>query len=452
MASAAPRLAAPWFSLVYWRVAGIAALLTLPFLFAAAIQGVLRADLTLVLRAAFGYLPLALLAVAVAAQLAALLIAVTDELCALVSSAAGGAAPGMLARAGQTITGLTVAAGSPFLAFLIAVFTVVGALVLWIEMMIRQAAVYVIVAMLPLAFAAMVWPARRVWALRAVELLVALILSKLAVVAVLTLGGAALEQSPGASWLTGLVLLVLGLFAPWAMLRLIPFAELAAGGAGHLRAHAGAAVTAGALAGGIAEAGHDWLSATTSQMRRDARQYPAEAADLQRAQLLGGPEPEPGDANPLGGGPSGDGGPIGDGPSGVGGPAGADSPAGGGAVWGGDAPTQSVAPVDSVAPAESVPAESGGSSSAVVGSDRPDPGTSSAGVDPVDGGATPDAPRGERLPGLGPMWQAGNYEWPEMQLDSTPDWWAGTFPAEIAPEGETASSQPSEPSGEGAPE
>ena len=63
---------------------------------------------------------------------------------------------------------------------------------LWIELLIREAAVYVIVLMLPLFFAAMVWPARRVWAVRAVEMLVALILSKFAIVAVLSLGGAAL--------------------------------------------------------------------------------------------------------------------------------------------------------------------------------------------------------------------------------------------------------------------
>ena len=46
--------------------------------------------------------------------------------------------------------------------------------------------------MLPLAFAALVWPARRIWAIRAVEVLVALILSKFVIVAVLSLGGAAL--------------------------------------------------------------------------------------------------------------------------------------------------------------------------------------------------------------------------------------------------------------------
>ena len=62
-----PQLRSTWFSATYWRVAAISALLTLPFLFAAAAQALLRADITLLLRAALGYLPLALLAVAVAA-------------------------------------------------------------------------------------------------------------------------------------------------------------------------------------------------------------------------------------------------------------------------------------------------------------------------------------------------------------------------------------------------
>ena len=67
----------------------------------------------------------------------------------------------------------------------------------------REAAVYVVVLMLPLAFAALVWPARRIWAVRAVELLVALILSKFAIVAVLSLGGAAISASAGHASVTG---------------------------------------------------------------------------------------------------------------------------------------------------------------------------------------------------------------------------------------------------------
>ena len=119
--------------------------------------------------------------------------------------------------------------------------TIAGALALWLELLVREAAVYVIVLMLPLAFAAMVWPARRVWAIRALELLVALILSKFAIVAVLSLGGAALDRighfGIGAA-IAGIALLTLAAFAPWALLRLLPLSELASGVASGLRREA----------------------------------------------------------------------------------------------------------------------------------------------------------------------------------------------------------------------
>ena len=67
-----------------------------------------------------------------------------------------------------------------------------SSVVLWLELLVRDAAIYVVVLMLPLVFATLVWPARRVWATRTAELLFALILSKFAIVAVLSLGGAAL--------------------------------------------------------------------------------------------------------------------------------------------------------------------------------------------------------------------------------------------------------------------
>lgn len=305
-ASISPSLAAPWFTTVYWRFVGVAALLTLPFLFAAAVQALIRSDLSLLVRSAFGYLPLAMLGISVAAQLTALLLAATDELCAAVSGVAGNPAPAFLAQAGSYVAALSFASASPFLALLVSVFTVAGAIVLWLELVMRAAAVYVIVVMLPLAFAALVWPARRVWALRAVELLVALILSKLAIVAVLTLGGAALaQQHTAAAFLTGLTLLLLGAFAPWAMLRFVPFAELAAGAAGRLRAEASAPVrTAREVAQFVGSSGHDWASDVTARMRRDLqRSDPGEDPRDQLAELgrldRGGGGSEPGVASDL---------------------------------------------------------------------------------------------------------------------------------------------------------
>jgi hypothetical protein len=237
-ATTTPQLRSTWFSSAYWRMAAVATLLTLPFLFAAAVQALIRSDIAVLARAALGYLPLAILSIAIVAPLTTLLLAASDELCTWVSSAAGNESGHFLEQAGIAAGGLTALAVSPFLVFLIGLFTIAAAFALWIELLVREAAVYVIVLMLPLAFAALVWPARRIWAIRAVEILVALILSKFAIVAVLSLGGAAVNASTGhlgvTSIMAGAVLITLAAFSPWAMLRMVPLAELAAGAAGSL--------------------------------------------------------------------------------------------------------------------------------------------------------------------------------------------------------------------------
>ena len=272
--TSSPQLTSTWFSSMYWQIAGISAILTMPFLFAAAIQALLRSDLTLLLRATFGYLPLAMLAVSVAAPITMLLLAASDQLSAVVASAAGNASDHFLRQAAGALGTLTVLSGSPFLAIMVGLFIVGGALTLWVELLMREAAVYVIVLMLPLAFAAMVWPARRIWAIRAVELLVALILSKFAIVAVLSLGSAALSAGAGHGLtvaLAGVVLLFMGAFAPWALLRLLPLAEIASSAAGSLRGEMKSGVIPNAqLAEGAAGAGDDWARSTTSQMQREA--------------------------------------------------------------------------------------------------------------------------------------------------------------------------------------
>jgi hypothetical protein len=239
-----PQLETTWFSGTYWRVAGVAAVLTLPFLFAAAIQALMRSDLTLLLRASLGYLPLALLGVSIAAPVTMLLLAASDQLSAVVAGATGEHA---LAKAGLDIGVVSTIDGSPFLAFLLGLFLVVAAAAVWLELVVREAAVYVVVLMLPLTFAALVWPARRIWAVRTVELLVALILSKFAIVAVLSLAGAAVGHSVS-GMIAMVALFTMAAFAPWALVRLFPLAELASGAAGSLRGELtrvrGSAVTA----------------------------------------------------------------------------------------------------------------------------------------------------------------------------------------------------------------
>jgi hypothetical protein len=315
-ASTNPNLEAVWFSSSYWRMAAVAALLTVPFLVAAAIQAMLRSDLTLLLRSAFGYLPLGLLAVGVAAPLTALLLAGSDEMSTIVSSASGHAGAGFLGRVGALGGVISGAGGGAFVSFFIALFTIAAAITLWLELLIRQAAVYVIVLMLPLFFAAMVWPARRIWVVRAVELLVALILSKFAIVAVLGLGAAALGHTliPGVgSFLAGTTLVLLAAFSPWAMLRLLPLHELAGAAAGGLRPHAAQPPqVAGMRADGATDATEDAAGEGTGQdgTGRDAAsedvaaRLPARLLTFMRRDGMGGGAAEGGAA---GDGAAGDG-------------------------------------------------------------------------------------------------------------------------------------------------
>ena len=66
---------------------------------------------------------------------------------------------------------------------------------LWLEMIIRDAAIYVCVFFLPLTFVAMIWPATSRWARRLVELLVAIILAKFVIVSILSLATAAIANT-----------------------------------------------------------------------------------------------------------------------------------------------------------------------------------------------------------------------------------------------------------------
>jgi hypothetical protein len=302
-----PQLESTWFSSTYWRMAAIAALLTLPFLFAATVQAALRSDVALLVRAAFGYLPLAMLSIAIAAPVTTLLLAISDELCGVISSAASDAGPHLLERIELAVGGLALAAKEPFLAFLIAFLMIGAAFALWVELLLREAAVYVVVLMLPLAFAAITWPARRIWAVRAVELLVALILSKFAIMAVLSLGGAAVGASIGHASVTGFmagtVLIMLATMSPWALLRLVPLSEIAAGAAGTLRGEMRSAAGSADQAAGYAESGADWVGVTTASMRRDAQYRMSPMDDPPRP--TGGEEPpQPGGDGPPDDAPS----------------------------------------------------------------------------------------------------------------------------------------------------
>jgi hypothetical protein len=272
-----PALQSTWFSATYWRIGAVSALLTVPFLFAAAVHALVRSDLSLLLRAAFGYLPLAMLGVAIAAPLTSLVLSATDEMSSFVAAASSHSETLFLGRAATGLASASLIGQDPFLGFFVALVTIAATLALWIELLVRAAAVDVIVLMLPLFFAAMVWPARRVWAIRAIETLVALILAKFTIVAVLSLGGAAIghASSGPAAVLSGAVLITLATLSPWALLRVLPMHEVAAAAAGGLGALPRSAAMSGIqTARGGDSSTADWLR---RHVARDALSDPGDA-------------------------------------------------------------------------------------------------------------------------------------------------------------------------------
>jgi hypothetical protein len=233
---------ATWFRTHYGQMTALAGVVILPLVLLSTIQAVLRQNPGQLVRTFLLQLPLALLLGVVAIQIVILALSATDAMSDAVAGGTGADVTNLLSGVTQ---GLVAAAADPtiagFVLLLIALLIAVAAFVLWLELLIRAAAVYVAVLFLPLALATLVWPAVSHWCRRLVETLAALILSKFVIVATLSLAagavasgtaGAGAHGSDFSAVLAGGALLVIAVFTPFAILRLIPAVE--AGAVGHL--------------------------------------------------------------------------------------------------------------------------------------------------------------------------------------------------------------------------
>lgn len=225
---------ASWFTSHYEVMAGVAGVAVLPLLVAGVIQAIFRQSAATLVRSAFVNLPLAMLLTGVAVQLVQLGLATTDALCATVSAGSAADVSRALASVSNALTAEASAGdGTPAFAVLLAALLVVfAALVLWLELLVRAAAVYVAVLFLPLALASIVWPAVSHWCRRLVDTLVAVVLSKFVIVSILALAAGALASGSNggsfASVLAGAALLLLASFTPFTLLRLVPMIEAGA--------------------------------------------------------------------------------------------------------------------------------------------------------------------------------------------------------------------------------
>jgi hypothetical protein len=208
----------------------VVVLLVLPILSAASIGPVLRQDGRRLLRVWGIGVPVALFAGLAGSQITGWALAATDAVSGVVLGSDSGGLTGQFAGS----TAVSNISGAPlFVQMLIAVLTLAGALFVWLELIIRSAAVYVATFFMPLTLVAYIWPATAGIAKRGVEILVALVMSKFVIVASISLGLAALGNSRGIDGaLSGAAILLLAGFAPFALFRLAPVVEASA--IGHL--------------------------------------------------------------------------------------------------------------------------------------------------------------------------------------------------------------------------
>lgn len=262
--STSPTVTAAWFvgdgtrDGPYRVMLGIAAALLLLFVFAGLIQGVLAGDMAGMGRRMLLDLPMAIVGMVSAVTITQLLIDLTDALSDAILSSFGTDIGAFMEGIG-TVGLLTGGVATALVVFLLGLFTLIAGLVIFVELVIRSALIYLVVGLCPLAFAALLWPATRGVLRKTLELLCALIVSKVVISLALAIGAAALggagtaptpapelaapsadgdetaEPESDAATVTaaagvllaGLATFAVACFSPFVLLRLFPIVEAA---------------------------------------------------------------------------------------------------------------------------------------------------------------------------------------------------------------------------------
>ena len=240
-ASTRPDVSQGWFTAAYDDMVAVAAMMLLPLLVLAVASAAWKGSLAGLARATAA-VPAAALGSFATLGVVDALVRITDELSAWLGRSIGGDLTTFATTFGAALARLDIEAAA-LVGFLAAAAAAFLALVLWIELLLRQAAIYTVTLFVPLAFASLVWPAIQHWLHRLIQVLLAVIFSKVVITAVVGLGtrallpDAALEAAESASVggtavaaglgvvVSGIALLLMAVLAPYALLRLIPVWE-----------------------------------------------------------------------------------------------------------------------------------------------------------------------------------------------------------------------------------
>jgi uncharacterized membrane protein len=264
-----PKLTTPGFLKTYGQMALIGGLLAAAMLLAAVLEGIAQGNMGMLVRVVGVNLPLAFIATSVAYAIVQMALIGTDGLCHAIGAAsqessqhffhgaiaglgkAGGSAGETVGATGSEGPSAGKAAGETavplFVSFLAAIVGGFAAFFVWIELLMRDAAVYVVALFMPLALAASIWPRWSGALRRTGELLAVVIGSKFVIVSIIALAAGLVSESSGRveHVLAAAALMALACFSPFVLFRLVPIAEGAVGAA-YGRRHAAASTMGGA--------------------------------------------------------------------------------------------------------------------------------------------------------------------------------------------------------------
>ena len=233
-------------------VLGMSMALVLALFFLAILRSLAAGEPGAIIRAALVDVPAALFTTVASVSVAWVLIRVVDQASLAVTGDVA-TAMGRFSAALSTVDALT---GAGLLGIIFGLLFVVGAILVWLQLLVRSAMLYILIVLAPLGFATRAHPTTRPIARRTIEMGVALILSKFAVAVAFGVGAAAIDSSNGVStaegvdltgMMTGVAVMLMAAFMPWVIWKAIPVVEAAAVTAGVERSPGRAATTAASL-------------------------------------------------------------------------------------------------------------------------------------------------------------------------------------------------------------
>ena len=201
-----PNVQADWFTTgdgPYATTTAIGATLLVGFTLVGITQGAIAGDVGGMLRRMALDLPLAVLGMVG-------LVTITQTLIRLTDALSGGVLDNFTDDVNDfttVITSLSALSGgtaTAFVIFVLGLVTVIAGIIVVAELVVRAALIYIVVALAPLVFAAQLWPALRGVGRKLLEILVALILSKLVIAVALAVSAAAMVGSGSGGEVTAL--------------------------------------------------------------------------------------------------------------------------------------------------------------------------------------------------------------------------------------------------------